>query len=171
MTSLSRPRPIAAGDDCATFDCGVSALDEWVRARALKNEKTGASRTFVSVDADSGLVAGYYCLSASSLAREDATSNLRRNMPDPLPVILIGRLAVDTRFQGSGLGVSLLQEAIRKGVEASRIVGARALVVHAINESAEQFYLKFGFTRVPDSARVMYITMAAAEATIADIAP
>ena len=92
-------------------------------------------------------------------------------MPEPIPVILIGRLAVDTRFKRMGLGVSLLQEAIRKGVEASRIVGARAFVVHAISESAEQFYLKFGFTLVPDSARVMYIKMDDAEATIADIAP
>ncbi|PRY69581.1 acetyltransferase (GNAT) family protein [Glaciihabitans tibetensis] len=140
-----------------------------MRSRALKNEKTGASRTFVSVDSDSGLVAGYYCLSASSLARDDATSNLRRNMPDPIPVILIGRLAVDKRFAGLGLGVSLLQEAIRKGVEASRIVGARALVVHAISESAERFYFKFGFTPVPESARVMFMTMADAEATIADM--
>ena len=171
MTSLSRPRPIRAGDDCATFDCDEVALDEWVRSRALKNEKTGASRTFVSVDTDSGLVAGYYCLSASSLTHDEATSNLRRNMPQSIPVILIGRLAVDTRFRGMGPGVSLLQEAIRKGVEASRIVGARALVVHAISESAEQFYRRFGFALVPDSARVMYITMADAEATIADLAP
>jgi predicted GNAT family N-acyltransferase len=171
LTSLSRPRPISTGDDCATFDCGEAALDDWVRSRALKNEKAGASRTFVSVDTESALVAGYYCLSASSLTHDEATSNLRRNMPEPIPVILIGRLAVDTRYKGMGLGVSLLQEAIRKGVEASRIVGARALVVHAISESAEQFYLKFGFTLVPDSARVMYIKMDDAEATIADIAP
>ena len=109
MTSLSRPRPISAGDDCATFDCGEPALDEWVRSRALKNEKTGASRTFVSVDTESGLVSGYYCLSASSLTHYEATSHLRRNMPEPIPVVLIGRLAVDTRFNGMGLGVSLLQ--------------------------------------------------------------
>lgn len=90
-------------------------------------------------------------------------------MPDPIPVILIGRLAVDERFTGLGLGVSLLRDAISKGVEASRIVGARALIVHAISDSAEKFYLKFGSTLVPDSARVMYITMADAEATIADV--
>lgn len=141
-----------------------------MRSRALKNETTGASRTFVSVDSVSGLIAGYYCLSASALARDDATSSLRRNMPNPIPVILIGRLAVDQRFAGIGLGASLLQEAILKGVEASRIVGARALLVHAISDSAEKFYLKFGFTPVPDSARVMYITVADAEATIADLA-
>lgn len=90
-------------------------------------------------------------------------------MPDPIPVILIGRLAVDERFQGLGLGVSLLQDAVLKGVEASRTVGARALLVHAISESAEHFYLRFGFALVPDSARVMYLTMADAEATIAQL--
>lgn len=170
MTSLSRPRPISAADDCATFDCGEASLDEWVRSRALRNEKTGASRTFVSVDSESGSVAGYYCLSASSLTHEEATSNLRRTMSEPIPVILIGRLAVDKRFTGLGLGSSLLQEAVRKSVEASRTIGARAIVAHAISESAEQFYLKFGFTLVPDSARVMYIKMDDAEATIAEIA-
>lgn len=127
---------------------------------------TGASRTFVSVESDSGLVAGYYCLSASSLAHDEATPRLRRNMPDPIPVILIGRLAVDERFTGSGLGASLIQDAVVKGVEASRLIGARALLVHAISESAENFYRKFGFALVPDSARVMCITMADAEATI-----
>ena len=116
------------------------------------------------------VVAGYYCLSASSLTREETTSSLRRNMPDPIPVILIGRLAVDKRFAGNGLGASLLQEAILKGIEVSQLVGARALVVHAISESAENFYRKFGFTLVPNTARVMYITMADAEATIAETA-
>ena len=124
----------------------------------------------MSVETQTRVVAGYYCLSASSLTREETTSSLRRNMPDPIPVILIGRLAVDKRFAGSGLGASLLQEAILKGVEASQLVGARALVVHAISESAENLYRKFGFTLVPNTARVMYITMADAEATIAETA-
>ncbi|SDT07224.1 GNAT family N-acetyltransferase [Microterricola viridarii] len=169
MSSFARPRAIQPGDDYSSFDCGELTLDEWVRTRALKNEKTGASRTFVSIEAASGRVAGYYCLSASSLGHEEATSSLRRNMPSPIPVILIGRLAVDAEFRGLGLGVSLLQDAILKGIEASRIVGARALVVHAISASAEQFYLKFGFTLVPDSARVMFVTVADAEATIASL--
>jgi predicted N-acetyltransferase YhbS len=124
----------------------------------------------VSVETQTRVVVGYYCLSASSLTREETTSSLRRNMPDPIPVILIGRLAVDKRFAGNGLGASLLQEAILKGIEVSQLVGARALVVHAISESAENFYRKFGFTLVPNTARVMYITMADAEATIAETA-
>ena len=114
-------------------------------------------------------MAGYYCLSASSLAHEYATSSLRKNSPDPVPVILIGRLAVDERFTGEGVGASLLQDALSKGIEASRTVGARAFIVHALSDSAEAFYRKFGFTLVPESARVMYILVQDAEATIAQI--
>ena len=154
-------------DDCSGFSCGEQTLDNWIQLRAIKNEKAGASRTFISIEQASGEIAGYYCLSASSLARDDATSLLRKNTPDPIPVILIGRLAVDERFKGDGLGFSLLQDAISKGIEASRVVGARAFIVHALNDSAESFYRKFGFTLVPESARVMYILIQDAEETIA----
>ena len=115
------------------------------------------------------MIAGYYCLSASSLVHEDATSSLRRNSPDPIPVILIGRLAVDTRFHRQGVGFSLLQDALSKGIEASRAIGARAFIVHALSDSAEAFYRKFGFTLVPQSSRVMYILVQDAEATIAGL--
>lgn len=90
-------------------------------------------------------------------------------MPNPIPVILIGRLAVDGRFIGQGLGASLLQDAVLKSVEAARLVGARALLVHALNEAAEGFYRKFGFVLVPHTTRVMYLLTADAEATIAAI--
>jgi GNAT superfamily N-acetyltransferase len=171
LTALSRPRPISVEDDCSDFDCGEETLDVWVRTRALRTEKAGASRTFVSVDLDSGTVAGYDCISASSLTHDEATSSLRRNMPGPIPVVLIGRLAVDRRYRRSGLGASLLQKAVRKGVDASRSIGARALVVHAIRDDAERFYRKFGFTLKPHSAPVMYIKMDDAEASITDAAP
>ena len=91
-------------------------------------------------------------------------------MPDPISVILIGRLAVDEEFKGQGLGVSLLQDASSKGIEASRTVGARAFIVHALSDSAESFYRKFGFKLVPENARVLYILVQDAEATIADLA-
>lgn len=167
MTDFARPRPITPKDDCSGFNCGEPSLDSWLQLRAIKNEEAGASRTFISIERDSGVIAGYYCLSASSLAREDATSALRANMPDPIPVILIGRLAVDARFTGQGLGFSLLKDALSKGIEASRTVGARAFVVHALSDAAESFYRKFGFALVPESARVMYIRIRDAEATIA----
>lgn len=170
MTRLSRPRPIEAEDDIADFMCGEPSLNEWIRLRAVRNERGGASRTFVSIDLDTGRVAGYYCLSASSLRSDEATGALRRNMPDPIPVILIGRLAVDSRYSGAGLGASLLQDATVRSVRASRLVGARAILVHALSEAAGSFYQHFGFASAPGSTRALYITMQDAERTLRDLA-
>ena len=170
MSTFGSPRALAPGDKFVTFDCGEPSMNEWLRSRALKNETTGASRTFVTVEAESGDVAGYYCLSANSLALEDAPGRVKRNMPSPIPIILIGRLAVEERFKGHGLGVSLLQDAVLKGIEASRIVGARAFVVDALNEDAESFYRRFGFELMPPAAkRAMFMLVSDAEATIASI--
>lgn len=170
MSTFRPPRAVARGDRFVTFDCGEQALNEWLRSRALKNETTGASRTFVSIDADADQVAGYYCLSAGSLAQQEAPGRLKRNMPSPIPIILIGRLAVDSRYAGCGLGASLLQDAVVKGVEASRIVGARAFVVDALNEKAEGFYRRFGFEHMPPaSKRAMYLLAADAEASLAEL--
>ncbi|GAB3411536.1 GNAT family N-acetyltransferase [Schumannella luteola] len=168
MSSFSAPRAIAADDHFVAFDCGQLSLDEWLCSRAITNEATGASRTFVTVDQESGDVAGYYCLSAGSLALEDAAGRVKRNMPSPMPIILIGRLAVDRRFAGRGLGASLLQDAVLKGLEASRIIGACAFLVDALDDSAESFYRKFGFELMPPaSKRAMYLLVADAEATVA----
>ncbi len=165
--SFRSPRPLLAADNVSTFDCGAPSLNEWLRTRALKNETTGASRTFVSIDSETEAVAGYYCLSASSLLLEAAPGGVRRNMPDPIPVILIGRLAVDQTFKGKGLGASLLQHALLKGVEASRIIGARAFIVDALDDDAEAFYRKFGFAPMPPaSKRAMYLLVKDAEATL-----
>ena len=171
MSTFRPPRALASADRFASFDCGEPSLNEWLRSRALKNETTGASRTFVTVEAESGIVAGYYCLSAGSLALDDSPGRVRRNMPSPIPIILIGRLAVDLSFSGQGVGASLLQDAILKGVEASRIVGARAFVVDALNDDAERFYRRFGFELMPPAAkRAMFLLVADAEATIAGLA-
>lgn len=170
--SFRAPRALIGADDTASFECGAASLNDWLRNRALKNEQTGASRTFVSISSDDNTVAGYYCLSASSLLLDDAPGGVRRNMPDPIPVILIGRLAVDLRFAGQGLGASLLQHAMVKGLEASRIIGARAFIVDAIDDAAESFYAKFGFTRLPPSSkRAMYLLTKDAEATVRQQSP
>lgn len=165
--SFRSPRPLLAADTVSTFDCGAESLNNWLRTRALKNETTGASRTFVSIDSETETVAGYYCLSASSLLLEAAPGGVRRNMPDPIPVILIGRLAVDEVFKGKGLGASLLQHALLKGLEASRIIGARAFIVDALDDDAERFYSKFGFALMPPaSKRAMYLLVKDAEVTL-----
>lgn len=169
MTRLSRPRSPLGTDPVREFQSTEESLNAWLRDRAISNERAGNSRTFVSIDLDTGLVAGYYCMCSSALVHEDANAVLKKNSPNPIPVILIGRLAVDTRYEGIGLGRSLLQDALSKAVTAARIVGSRALIVHALNESAAKFYEKYGFKMVPHGERVMYILMADIEKSIGEL--
>lgn len=166
MSSFARPRPITPDDDVSTFDCGEPSLNNWLNLRAIKNERDGNSRTFVTIERDSGLIAGYYCLSAHSVSREEMPGSARRNAPDPIPVILVGRLAVDSRFAGEGVGSSLLADALAKGLEASSLVGSRAFLVDALNEKAATFYRRFGFRLMPESSRALYVTMADARSTV-----
>lgn len=166
MTEFRTPRPLAAGDVTSAFDSGEESLDRWLRGRARGNEKSGASRTMVSVT-DEGRVAGYYCLSASSLVRDDETpAELGGGQPNPIPVVLLGRLAVDQAFAGIGLGSSLLQHAVVQAVTAAETIGIRAILVHALTEEVVPFYERFGFTRFPDANHVLYLLVADARRTI-----
>src|SRR5450631_718814 len=107
--TIGAPEALNAGHDCSTFDSGEPALDEWLRKRALTNDQSGASRTYVITTR--GRVVGYYCLAAGSVARQAATGHIRRNMPEPIPVMVIGRLAIDRDVQMRGLGTALLRDA------------------------------------------------------------
>jgi ribosomal protein S18 acetylase RimI-like enzyme len=167
LSSFSRPQPVTHQHNVSTFSCGKQTLDNWLNLRAIKNETDGNSRTFISIERETGIVAGYYCLSSHSITREEMPGSIRRNAPDPIPVILIGRLAVDSRFMGRGLGYSLLRDALTKALEAANLVGSRALVVDALDDEAVSFYQKFGFKLMPGSTRALYITMDEARATIA----
>ena len=166
MTRLRPPRAVTSADDCSTFRSGERSLDDWLNHRAIKNEESGGSRTFVSVDEDTGLIAGYYCLSAGTLVHEESPGRLKRGTPNPIPVILIGRLAVDEPFQGIGLGASLLRHSMAKGLEAAQLIGARAFLVHALSGAAVSFYERFGFVLMPDSERTLYVLMKDAVATV-----
>ncbi len=141
---LTAPEPLNSGHRLDAFDSGEPMLDEWLRKRALGNQASGASRTFVVADA-SGRVMGYYALAAGAVAHEAATSAVRRNMPDPVPVMVLGRLAVDRQAQGMKLGAALLQDAVRRTLGVSADAGIRSLLVHALSERARQFYLHYGF--------------------------
>ena len=121
------------------FACGEAVLDDWLKRRAMANQMSGASRTFVVADPDHR-VFGYYAM---------ATSSVRRNMPDPVPVMVLARLAVDSQAQGIKLGASLLQDAVNRAVAVSHNAGVRALLVHAIHERAKQFYEYYGFQVSP----------------------
>jgi len=165
--AFQRPRAIQPDDELEGFDCGEETLNEWLIRRAYRNEQAGNSRTFVTTEEGTRAVVGYYATASYSLANDEhAPSRLRRNAPNPIPVVLIARLAVDQRFQGQSLGVSLLRDAFVKCFEAARHVGAAAIAVDAINASAVEFYQRFGFVLMPDSGRCLYIRMKDVEATI-----
>jgi GNAT superfamily N-acetyltransferase len=110
----------------------------------LANQLSGASRTFVVADQDAR-VYGYYAMAAGAVSHQEATSGVRRNMPDPIPVMVLARLAVDQRAQGIKLGAALLQDAVNRAVAVSHNAGVRALLVHALDERAKQFYEHYGF--------------------------
>ena len=129
------------------FACGTPTLDDWLKRRARANQISGASRTYVAAEA--GRVMGYYCLSSGALALNDAPGGLKRNLPDPIPMAILGRLAVDQSWQGRGLGVALLRDAVERTQTASAILGIRGLIVHALSDEAKAFYEHHGFVASP----------------------
>lgn len=131
------------------FQCGESTLDHWLRNRALKNEENGATRTFVLCAEKSKQVIGYYSLSTGAIQRESAPGAFRRNMPEPIPVVLLARLAVDQRYQHQRWGGKLLREAVIRTMLIAESVGVRGLVVHALTDDAKAFYQRFGFSESP----------------------
>lgn len=141
---MQAPQPLIQLHDLSSFDCGEPLLNDWLKRRAFANQVTGASRTFVLVG-ERNQVLGYYALSAGAIAHADAVGSVRRNMPDPIPVMVLGRLAIDRSCQGQNLGTALLKDAFLRTTSVSENVGIRALLVHALNEKAKQFYLERGF--------------------------
>ena len=153
---LGLPEPLAASHRLDDFECGEAVLDDWLKRRALANQASGASRTFVVTD-EGGHVRGYYAMAAGAVSHQLATSGVRRNMPDPVPVMVLARLAVDRRAQGLHLGAALLQDAVSRAVAVSRNAGVRALLVHALHEKARQFYEHYGFQ--PSSTHPMTLML------------
>ncbi len=147
--SFTAPAVITDQHDLSVFASGEPTLDDWLRHRALNNLKLGASRTYVTCAADSRRVAGYYALAMGGILAHDLPGSMRRNMPERVPAVILGRLAIDTDCQGRGLGGLLLQDAVQRSLRASSEVSARVVVVHALSPAAEAFYLHHGFTRLP----------------------
>ena len=162
---IGAPEPLTAEHDLSAFDSGEPALDDWLRKRAWPNEQSGASRTYV-ISAERRSV-GFYCLAAGSVAKQAATGHIRRNMPEPIPVMIIGRLAIDRGFQGRGLGKALLRDAVLRTLQAAAIAGMRAILLHAISENAKRFYIHCGFSESPLDPMMMMISVAEAERTLA----
>lgn len=155
---LQSPEPLRAAHVLDGFDSGVASLDEWLRKRALPNQTSGASRSFVACEA--GRVIGYYALAASAIATESAPGRFRRNMPDPIPVVVLGRLAIARSHQGQGLGRSMFQDAARRIVQTADTIGIRGLLVHAMSDDAMAFYLQLGLNPSPLEPMTLMVTIA-----------
>lgn len=141
---LSRPEELNRDHNVTGFRCGRESLDDWLKNRALKSNAAGDSRVFVTCN-HSDEVVGYYAVSAGSVRRRDAVGKIKRNAPDPIPMALIGRLAVRFDYQGEGIGPALLRDAVLRVSQASESIGIKGILVHALDEEAAKFYVRMGF--------------------------
>jgi GNAT superfamily N-acetyltransferase len=145
---LRAPIPLSPDHHLKDFNCGEPQLDDWLQRRALANHTSGATRCFVSLD-EADRVMGYYALAAGAVTRRDATTDVRRNMPDPVPLMVLARLAVDLRARARRLGGALLRDAWQRCELVSREAGVPAMLAHALDERACGFYERYGFVRSP----------------------
>lgn len=158
IPKLLPPEPLGHEHRIGDFCCGEPALDDWLRRRAPSNQATGASRTFVVTD-ESGQIWAYYALAAGAVSHQESPGSIRRNMPDPVPVMVLVRLAVDQRMQRLQIGGALLQDALRRALSVAQNIGVRALLVHAINERARQFYTHYGFVSSPANPLILMLPL------------
>jgi GNAT superfamily N-acetyltransferase len=154
---LEAPTLLSAEHRIDGFTSGTTSLDDWLKRRARANQISGASRTYVVAEA--GRVVGYYCLASGALALNDAPGGLKRNMPDPIPMAILGRLAIDQAWQGHGLGAALLRDAVERTHSASTILGIRGLLVHALSEEAKRFYEYHGFVASPSRQMTLVMSL------------
>ncbi|MDR3424280.1 MAG: GNAT family N-acetyltransferase [Alphaproteobacteria bacterium] len=154
---ISAPKPLADYHEVGGFSSGVESLDIWLKNRARANQTSGASRTFVVCEARK--VVGYYALASGAISADDALGRFRRNMPDPIPVVILGRLAVDRSCQGRGLGRALFRDAALRVINAADAIGIRGIIVHAVSENAKAFYVAIGFDPSPFEPMTLMITL------------
>lgn len=155
--TYTAPRLLEPADVVGGFDAGEPSLNDFLIHRALDNNRSGASRTFVTT-AD-GLVVAYYSLAAGGVAHHEVTGRIRRNQPAPIPVVILGRLAVDVNHRGAGVGSHMLSDAIARTVRGAESIGVRALLVHALDGRARDFYLHYGFAPSPTNDLHLYLLL------------
>ncbi|WP_287243665.1 GNAT family N-acetyltransferase [Pseudoalteromonas sp.] len=136
------------------FSCGKPELDDWLMKKALKNHKRNNTRVYVVCD-DNNKVIGYYAIAMGSVQRESALSSLKRNSPNPIPMVVLARLAVDEGYKGRGIGVGLLKDCVLRSVHAMNVVGGAGILVHALDDEAKAFYKRFGFNESPIDAMTL----------------
>lgn len=154
---LSPVEPLTSNHDLTQFDCGKASLTDWLRRFARMNQASGDTRTYV-VHRGS-VVVGYYSLAPGSISRKEATARAGKSAPEPIPIVLLARLAVDEREQGQGLGSALLKDALKRAYAGAEIIGGRAILVHAIDAEAAAFYRKYGFESCPGLELHMMLLM------------
>lgn len=156
--SLRAPAPLDDAHALDGFRCTEPELESWLKQRARKNQRDGASRCFVVCDGSA--VVGYYALAAGAVLHAQSPGNIRRNMPEPIPVVILGRLAVHADHAGRGIGAGLLKDAVLRSVRLSREMGIRALLCHAISDDAKRFYLHHGFVESPVEPMMVMLNLA-----------
>lgn len=154
---LSAPTLLTVDYWLDDFACGVDNLDNWLKKRAYPNQINGASRTYVV--SEGKRVVAYYCLASGALELNNTPASIRRNMPDPVPIALLGRLTVDKVYQGRGLGVALLQDATVRTAQAAGILGIRGLLVNALSVEAKAFYQHHGFVSSPTQPMTLILSL------------
>jgi predicted N-acetyltransferase YhbS len=153
MAGLTPPRPLAAADDCESFDCGRDSLNQWLRRHGRPNQESGVSRTSVVCDTETGGIIGYVTLSAAQIEREHLPKSARRNRPDPIPAVLLGQLAIDHRYHGKGYARALLFFALTTAVRFSKEIGCFGVLTHPVDDGVRAFYRRFGFEDLPFDPR------------------
>ena len=157
VRKLSQPEPLVEHHDFGDFRSGGASLDDWLKRRARANQASGASRTYVVCEGK--VVVGYYALASGVVTVEAAPGRFRRNMPNPIPVAVLARLAVDHKWQGRGIGRALFRDGARRVAHAADAIGIRGIVVHAISEEAKKFYVTLGFDPSPREPMTLMVTL------------
>lgn len=163
--ALQAPQPLAAHHRSSGFDCGDDSLNQWLRQRALANQMNGASRTFVVCD-DDGAIQAFVALASGAVAVAVSPGRFRRNMPDPIPVVVLARLAVCRSQQGQGVARALLADAFARVLQASEQIGVRGILVHAASSLARAFVLHMGFEPSPLEPSTLMVRLADVRAAL-----
>ncbi|MCH7741348.1 MAG: GNAT family N-acetyltransferase [Proteobacteria bacterium] len=152
---ITAPEPLTPEHNLDGFDCGKLVLNDWLRQKANKSRVEGGAQTYVVTR--KGLVVGYYCISTGSVEHAQLNAKLRRNMPNPIPVILLGRLAVDKNYARQGFGTGLMKDCYLRVLSIAEQAGVRALLVHALDDESRDYYVHLGFSPSPVSPRTLFL--------------
>lgn len=147
--AISAPELLNDTHDLSAFCCGIDELDNWLARQGLKSQVRNHAKVYVVSDTNTQKTVGYYAVAMGSVRREEAIAKMRRNSPDPIPMLVLARLAVDKAYHGYGIGAGLLKDCVLRSVQAAKVVGGAGILVHAINPQARTFYKKFGFSESP----------------------